>query len=323
MILSLLFTLLNKSSFQMTTYWSETLMPMFREYLRDQYLCDLWFVCDGGALVPCHRLMVTALLGEKNLSILKDCPDEDCYVSLDGWPPEKIALYLEHLYFSDSKATQLDNIFKCSLPNNIIKTLSKDSKTVPSSGDGFNISKKHLKMAKCPNCCKVFSVKYFKKYHLRICGKESESLSCDICKKNSFVSKRTLSNHMRSVHSNEKPFKCEYCKMTFARSETLSKHRFRKHGRNKKGAMVGKNFSCKICEKKLSSSEKLLQHVRVIHHGVRNFQCNYCDKQFSSRFNKDSHESKVHREQEEVITKSDKDSVQYVTHLESVKIVPS
>ena len=87
--------------------------------------------------------------------------------------------------------------------------------------------------------------------------------------------------------------------------------------------MVEKNFSCKICEKKLSSSEKLLQHVRVIHDGVRNFQCNYCDKQFSSRFNKDSHESKIHREQEEVITKSDKDSVQYVTHLESVKIVPS
>ena len=59
----------------MTTYWSEALMPMFREYLRDQYLCDLWFVCDGGALVPCHRLLVTALLGqpgEMNLSLLNN-----------------------------------------------------------------------------------------------------------------------------------------------------------------------------------------------------------------------------------------------------------
>ncbi len=46
---------------------------------------------------------------------------------------------------------------------------------------------------------------------------------------------------MRSVHSNEKPFECEYCKMKFARSETLSKHRLRKHGQKKKGTMV-ENF---------------------------------------------------------------------------------
>ena len=84
-------------------------------------------------------------------------------------------------------------------------------------------------MAKCPNCCKVYSVKYFKKYHSRI------------CEKNSFVNKPTLANHMRSVHSNEKPFECEYCKMKFARSETLSKHRLRKHGQKKKGTMV-ENF---------------------------------------------------------------------------------
>ena len=304
----------------MTTYWRESLMPMFREYLRDQYLCDLWFVCEGGALVPCHRLMVTALLGE--MSLLEDCLDEDCYVSLEGWPPEKLAMELEHLYWLNTKVTELQNIFKRTHPS--IKTLSRssDSKRL-SSGYEFNISKKHMKMAKCPNCCKVFSVKYFKKYHLRSCGNESTTLSCDICKKNSFVNKTTLTNHMRSFHSNEKPFECEYCKRKFARSESLSKHRFRKHGRNKKGAKVEKNFYCKICEKKLSSSEKLFQHVKVIHEGVRKFQCNICDKQFSSRFNKDSHESRVHRLQYDVVPKNGKDSVQYVTHLEPVKMIPS
>ena len=73
----------------------ETLMPMFREYL-----CDLWYVCDGGALVQCHHLLVMALLnqGEMNLSLLNDCSDEDCYVSLEGWPPEKLALELYNAY---------------------------------------------------------------------------------------------------------------------------------------------------------------------------------------------------------------------------------
>ena len=302
----------------MTSYWRESLMPMFRAYLRDQYLCDLWFVCEGGALVPCHRLMVTALLGE--LSLLQDCQDEDCYISLVGWPPEKLALELEHMYWTDT-TVKLHDILKHTHP--VVETMSRssDSTRLLSSGYEFNISTKPMKMAKCPNCCKVFSVKYFKKYHLRSCGNESATLSCDICQKNSFVNKTTLSNHMRSVHSNEKPFECEICKTRFARSESLSKHRFRKHGRNKKGAKVEKNFYCEICKKKLS--EKLFQHVKVIHEGVRKFQCNVCDKQFSSRFNKDSHERRVHRVQDDVISKSGKDSVQYVTHLEPVKMIPS
>ena len=300
----------------MTTYWSGTLMPLFREFLRDQFLCDLWFVCEGGAMVPCHRLMVTALLGEMDQLLPQDC--QHCYVSLDGWTPEKLSQEIEHLYVSDQ--TELHSIFQRPSPmSSVVKTASKAS----DASVLFLASKRHMKMAKCPNCCKVFSVKYYKKYHERSCGNASATLECDICGKNSFVNKVTLSSHIRSAHSKEKPFECEYCKMKFSRSESLSKHRFRKHGKNKKGVSVENNFSCKICEKKLSSSEKLLQHVRVIHEGIRKYQCNFCDRQFSSRFNKDSHERKIHSLQEVVSNKCDKDSVQYVTHLEPVKMIPS
>ena len=125
----------------MTSYWKESLMPMFREYLRDQYLCDLWFVCEGGALVPCHRLLVTALLGE--LSLLEDCPDEDCYVSLEGWPPEKLSMELEHLYWLNTKVTELQNIFKRTHPSVKTMSSSSDSKRL-SSGYEFNISKKRI-----------------------------------------------------------------------------------------------------------------------------------------------------------------------------------
>ena len=311
-------------------YWSQTLLPMFRDYLRDQYLCDLWFVCDGGALVPCHKLMINVLLGEIYSSLLEEFVYEDCYVTLEGWPPEKLALDLEHLYLPEAKVSELQKILKhTGPPYNPMTKSAVTARVIPSAGDEFIIPKKHRKIAKCPNCGKVFSLKYFKKYHVSNCGRESATLSCDICKKSSFVSKVTLANHVRSVHSNDKPFSCEYCDMKFARSETLSKHRFSKHRKNKKGETITKSFVCEICDKKLSSSTNLLHHLKVIHEGIRKFQCQFCDKQFSSRFNKTSHEGKVHiyNDPQVVVPKTDspkpKDDVQYVTHLEPVKIIPS
>ena len=98
---------------------------------------------------------------------------------------------------------------------------------------------------------------------------------------------------------------------------------------NKKGETIAKSFVCEICDKKLSSSTNLLHHLKVIHEGIRKFQCQFCDKQFSSQFNKTSHEGKVHiyNDPQVVDPKTDspkpKDDVQYVTHLEPVKIIPS
>ena len=54
------------------SYWGQTLLPMFRDYLRDQYLCDLWFVCDGGALVPCHKLINDQCAFRRNLFFMKN-----------------------------------------------------------------------------------------------------------------------------------------------------------------------------------------------------------------------------------------------------------
>ena len=63
------------------------------------------FLCFG-----CYVIYEKGKLGE--LSLLQDCQDEDCYISLVGWPPEKLALELEHMYWTNTKVTELHNIFK-------------------------------------------------------------------------------------------------------------------------------------------------------------------------------------------------------------------
>eukprot|EP00090_Calanus_glacialis_P022186 TRINITY_DN34235_c0_g1_i1.p1 TRINITY_DN34235_c0_g1~~TRINITY_DN34235_c0_g1_i1.p1 ORF type:complete len:519 (-),score=110.42 TRINITY_DN34235_c0_g1_i1:69-1580(-) len=148
---------------------------------------------------------------------------------------------------------------------------------------------------KCPTCQKTVKVWYYEKYHKKTCGENSVVYQCDICTKSGFVNSVTLQNHVRAMHSDEKPFTCEHCDKSFSRSESLSKHRALNHGVNYKGeAITRKLYSCDYCGKLLTSKTKLVNHVKVIHEGIKDFKCKFCDKSFGSKNNLDLHEGAVH-----------------------------
>ncbi|TRY61650.1 hypothetical protein TCAL_07442 [Tigriopus californicus] len=147
----------------------------------------------------------------------------------------------------------------------------------------------------CPNCHKVLKKWYYHQYHKKTCSFGDVVYQCDVCHQDGFASKDTLENHIRALHTDERPFACEYCPKRYATQMSLSGHRARIHNMNKSGEFVPKKmFPCDICGKLLTSRTKLLHHVKIIHENEKAYTCSFCAKRFSSKSNKIVHEGAVH-----------------------------
>ncbi len=93
---------------------------------------------------------------------------------------------------------------------------------------------------------------------------ESVIFQCDVCHQGGFVNATTLRNHVRAMHSDERPFVCEYCPASYASCMSLTAHRSRKHNVNKAGEFVPRKlFPCATCGKVLTARSKLLKHIKV------------------------------------------------------------
>jgi len=151
------------------------------------------------------------------------------------------------------------------------------------------------KKINCPTCNKSLKKWYYHQFHKRTCSSGNVIYQCEICGKEGFINAVTLQNHVRTKHSVDRPFSCEYCPAKYPTAMSLSGHRSRKHGVNSKGEVVPKKlFPCDVCGKLLTSRMKLQAHVEVIHEGRRDFKCRFCDKTFTSKSNVQIHEGSLH-----------------------------
>lgn len=101
---------------------------------------------------------------------------------------------------------------------------------------------------------------------------KQESFTCSYCGK-LFNRRQHWSAHIRSIHTFEKPYKCNLCEASFSNSHSLLVHN-RNH-RNEKPCI------CSTCGKGFVCSGDLNHHNKI-HLNKREYQCNICDKGFNT-----------------------------------------
>ncbi|CAG9811371.1 unnamed protein product [Chironomus riparius] len=144
----------------------------------------------------------------------------------------------------------------------LVKHLKKDH--------GFGLASKF----ECDFDGKVFNKRSGILAHMK-CHKLN--VICKVC--NLEMKFLSLKDHMLSVHSDERKFKCHLCSKSFKLPSVLKNH-LMSHD---------KQFECKICGKKFRNGPDLKFHIKQFHENPRSFKCEICEKGFFDKGNFKKH----------------------------------
>lgn len=148
----------------------------------------------------------------------------------------------------------------------------------------------------CPVCGKCFKRPYRLQRHLQIHDPNRPRVQCHICDR-SFTRTDTLENHIKCLHSEEKPFECMYenCFKSFATQSTLL-HHVRAH-------TDGRPYKCIECDATFGLLNEYKQHVTSLHSDTKDLRCAECFKVFPVSEDLEEHKLLEHRFECELCSK--------------------
>ncbi|KAJ3427022.1 zinc finger protein [Anaeramoeba flamelloides] len=120
--------------------------------------------------------------------------------------------------------------------------------------------------------------------------KETQNYKCPKCKK-LFASRKRLTRHLNTTHSEARPHKCPICDSSFKRSDHLKRHML-KHKPDRE-----RIFKCDKCTKSFFTQDTLRKHKRFVHEKELPYKCEWenCGKQFRKRSKLKYHIAKDHK----------------------------
>ena len=116
-------------------------------------------------------------------------------------------------------------------------------------------------------CDKSYKYKHHLREHFTVHIGESR-YKCNLpgCDGKMFRDSSSLSRHIGSIHSAEKPFQCDRCNRRFARKDTLKNHKKRIHDRYIHiQHSFEKPFECEICNRRFARKDTLKYHREHVH----------------------------------------------------------
>lgn len=144
----------------------------------------------------------------------------------------------------------------------------------------------------CEHCDTVYaSLKSIKKHmrrdhndkpQLPMHGLEKESLEnvCEYCGKK-FNFRQCLSNHIKNVHLQLRPYVCTECSKAYKAKDKLKSHMNSVH-------LNIRPFACDVCSRAFYDRKTMMQHKRI-HSDVKSYACKLCSSAFRQASSLNSH----------------------------------
>ncbi|XP_050301051.1 zinc finger protein OZF-like [Anthonomus grandis grandis] len=103
---------------------------------------------------------------------------------------------------------------------------------------------------------------------------KKRNFECGICGK-AFFGSSDLNKHMR-IHTDERPFVCGECHLSFRQAGTLKNHITSIH------CKLNNFFACELCGRTFALKDRLKLHMRR-HTGEKPYSCELCPKKFARK----------------------------------------
>ncbi len=156
-----------------------------------------------------------------------------------------------------------------------------------------NVDRTNLELYYCDECTNVYTRPVSLKRHKRIVHEGQtdtrvEKRAMDNCPHCDKVVQRghKMTEHIKSKHEMDTPFKCPECPKSFGTSLTLRSHIHQSHRRT----------NCPVCNKEICNNFWLKRHLAKEHGVIPDncVQCDVCPKVFDTVKAKEKHQMKEH-----------------------------
>lgn len=184
------------------------------------------------------------------------------------------AAYLRQhsVFHAADKAYECDMCGKRYQNANSLHQHRRDTHLSTSSSSGGAVGGK----MSCPDCGKLFAaLRYLTEHRARKHNANFRRPACVVCGK-TFAGRTELATHA-TVHTGERPFRCERCGKTFRLRGVLRMHARTHDGNDERSAV------CDVCGKRFLQASDLNKHKLAAHSGEKPFACAVCGRAFARR----------------------------------------